>query len=307
MRMSPHGTLLRLLPFHVCMECLQDAVLCRDEEDYDALVKILAVCAFRKDVIIVIYVGVSNHCHLVVLAGSQADADAFGAEVKRMYAMWFSRKYGERGVMRGVTVSAIWLDTDWYVRNALAYVPRNALDNGCDVTTYPWSGFRAMFQKPDQGSGRYIRVASLTTRECERIMHTCDDLRRVPWLLDDDLRLVPGSFCDHEFLEQAFDHDQAFFLKVLGGQNPADLKNRLIDAPRTRMLDDQCYKAVSELSRHWFRAELKDLSLNEKIRLLPYIYRTMKTSVPQLARVFGLSRDQVSAILRPEPRKPGRR
>ena len=104
MRKSADGTHRRFLPFHVCMEGLQDAVLCRDDEDYDALVKILAVCALRKKVMIVIYVGVSNHCHLVVLAESHADADVFGAEIKRMYAMWFSRKYGERGVMRGVTV-----------------------------------------------------------------------------------------------------------------------------------------------------------------------------------------------------------
>lgn len=281
------------------MEGLQDAVLCRDDEDYDALVKILAVCALRKKVMIVIYVGVSNHCHLVVLAESHADADVFGAEIKRMYAMWFSRKYGERGVMRGVTVSAIWLDSDWYVRNALAYVPRNALDNGCDVTTYPWSGFRAMFRSPDQDQGRYIRVASLTTRESERIMHTCDDLSTVPWLLDADLRLVPGSFCDHDFLEQAFGHDQTFFLKVLSGQNSAELQNRLIDAPRTRLRDNECYKSVCELSRRWFKTELKDLSINEKARLLPYVFRTMRTTVPQLARIFGLSRDQVSALLRP--------
>ena len=129
------------------MEGLERAILCRDEEDYDAMVKILCVSARRKNVLLVIYAVVSNHCHAVVLARYQQDADDYGEEVKRMAAMWFSRKYGESGVLKGTDVKAICLDSDWYVRSALAYVPRNALDNGCNVNEYPWSGYQAMFSQ----------------------------------------------------------------------------------------------------------------------------------------------------------------
>ena len=73
-----------------------------------------------------------------------------------MYSMWFSRKYGEKGVLRRIQTSAIWLDSDWYVRNALAYVPRNALDNGCNVDEYRWSGYSAMFRKASVPSGRPV-------------------------------------------------------------------------------------------------------------------------------------------------------
>ena len=54
---------------------------------------------------------------------------------------------------------------------------------------------------------------------------------------------------------------------------------------------------VEEVSERWFKTGLSTLSLERKIRLLPYIYRTSKTTIPQLARVFGLSRDRVASIL----------
>ena len=145
LRQMPDGSVRYVQPYHVSMEGQETVVLCRDEEDYDAMVKIISVCARRKNVIVIIYAVVSNHSHVAILAICQEDADAFSEEIKRMYSMWFSRKYGRTGIMRTVDVKALLLDSDWYTRNALAYVPRNALDNGCNVDEYPWSGYKAMF------------------------------------------------------------------------------------------------------------------------------------------------------------------
>ena len=97
------------------MEGLESVILCRNAIDYDAMVKIMCVCARRKNVIIIIYAVVSNHCHVAVLAACRQDADNFGAELKRVYSMWFSRRYGETETLKGADVKAIELDSDWYV------------------------------------------------------------------------------------------------------------------------------------------------------------------------------------------------
>ena len=186
-RVLPDGTIRNVQPFHVCLEGLEKAVLCRDDKDYDAFVKIICVAARRKNVIIVIYTVVSNHSHATILARSQEEADAFGEEIKKMASMWVSGRYGERKLLRRTDVKAPCLDTDWYVRNTLAYVPRNALDNGCNVNEY-----------------------------------------------------------------------------------------------------------------RWFKTELSSLSLLQKTRLIPYFSRTRKTTVRQLARVFGLDREVVQSILHPK-------
>ena len=295
-RLLPDGQLARLQPVHVCLEGLETTILCRDDEDYDVMVKIMAVASLRKNVIIVIYAVVSNHFHASVLARSQENAYDYGEEVKRMYSMWFSRKYGERKALKEVSVSAQVLENDWHIRNTLAYVPRNALDNRCGVANYPWSGYSAMFRSPQEKlQGR--AVAALSKREREAIMHTGDDLKHVPWLLDEQNRLIPASICDHVYLEQAFNNDPAFFLKTIGSLNPAEMQWKLVDAPRRRQSDAEFLASVNDVSLRWFQRQAGDLPVEKKLRLIPYIKRTMRTTIPQLARAFGLKRDLVAHAL----------
>lgn len=302
LRQMPDGSVRYAQPYHVSMEGQKTVVLCRDDEDYDAMVKIISVCARRKNVIVIIYAVVSNHSHVAILAICQEDADAFSEEIKKMYSMWFSRKYGRTGIMRTVDVKALLLDSDWYTRNALAYVPRNALDNGCNVDEYPWSGYKAMFSTAPYASPSARKIADMTKIERRDVMHTGDKLTDVRWLVDDNGRLIPKSICDFEYLEQAFEHDQAYFLRTIGGQNSAEMRHKLVDAPRHMLTDNEFLKIAEETSQRWFSSPIDQISIDRKIRLIPYLFRTVKTTVPQLSRSFGLPREEVSHILaRPKP------
>ena len=303
-RVLPDGSIRNVQPYHVCLEGLETAVLCRDEKDYDAFVKIIALAARRKNVLVVIYAVVSNHCHVAVLSGCQEDADAYGEELKRMVSMWTSNRYGIRKVLRRTDMKALLLDSDWYVRNSLAYVPRNALDNGCNVNDYPWSSYGAMFRKekpccPAEGKGPPWRVREMTRREVRALLHTGDDLSQVPWLLDAGMRLVPESFCDTEYLEQAFNHDQAYFIRTIGTLNAAEMREKLVDAYRPLRPDNDVLADAADTARHWFGLEMPALTRCQKMRLIPYFHRTRKTTVAQLARVFGMTREDVRAILYP--------
>lgn len=299
LRQMPDGSVRYAQPYHVSMEGQKTVVLCRDDEDYDAMVKIICVCARRENVIVIIYAVVSNHSHVAILAICQEDADAFSEEIKKMYSMWFSRKYGRTGIMRTVDVKALLLDNDWYTRNALAYVPRNALDNGCNVYEYPWSGYKAMFSTAPYASPSARKIADMTKIERRDVMHTGDKLADVRWLVDDNGRLIPKSFCDFEYLEQAFEHDQAYFLKTIGGQNSAEMRHKLVEAPRHMLTDNEFLKIAEETSQRWFSSPIDQISIDRKIRLIPYMFRTVKTTVPQLSRSFGLPREEVSHILAP--------
>ena len=297
LRQMPDGSVRYAQPYHVSMEGQKTVVLCRDDEDYDAMVKIISVCARRKNVIVIIYAVVSNHSHVAILAICQEDADAFSEEIKKMYSVWFSRKYGRTGIMRTVDVKALLLDSDWYTRNALAYVPRNALDNGCNVDEYPWSGYKAMFSTAPYASPSARKIADMTKIERRDVMHTGDKLTDVRWLVDDNGRLIPKSICDFEYLEQAFEHDQAYFLRTIGGQNSAEMRHKLVDAPRHMLTDNEFLKIAEETSQRWFSSPIDQISIDRKIRLIPYLFRTVKTTVPQFSRSFGLPREEVSHIL----------
>lgn len=295
-RELPSGEIKTVFPFHVCIKGAETAVHCRDEEDYDVYVKYIALCARRKNVIVIIYTVVSNHCHVAVLAARQTDADSFAQELKKVYSQWFRSKYNESKILHRTDAQAILLDNDWYVRNALAYIPRNALDNGCSVQDYPWSGFCAMFRQGPGPDGK--RVASLTKRETGCILHTRDCLKDVAWLLDNRDRLIPDSICDSAYLEQAFNEDPAFWLKTIGTVNSAEMEEKLVDGPRRMLPDSEFHKYVTDTVQRWFSQELATIPREKKLRLIPYLWRTRKTTVNQLARVLGMERKEVEKAIK---------
>lgn len=293
MRRLPDGSVRKVYPYHVSLEGMAQLVLCRDEEDYDVMIKYIFICAKRKNVIVVIYIAMSNHGHATILATCQEDADAFKVEWLRMYSQYFSKKYRQRKVLRHTSAVAIYLDSDWYVRNTLAYVPKNALDAASRVEDYRWSGYRGMFCQGKASAG-LRRASTLNRREKEACFHTHDSLDGLPWVLNADGGLEPASACDYDYLESAFGNDQAFFLKIIGTVNMAEMQQKLVDNPRQRQNDTELLKTIDSISQGWFKCPLLDLPLEKKTRLLPYVYRAYRTSIAQLARCFGMVPDEVA-------------
>lgn len=296
-RIMPDGNPGRVHPYHISFEGLEKNIICRDASDCDSLVKCLFVCSVRKNVIIIVYAVVSNHAHLAILAKSHKDAYDYAQEVKRTYSMLFRVKYKEQKVLKGTSVDVQMLDTPWYLRNALAYILRNAYDNGANnLNDYKWCGYSAMFRnEPYRGVSK--PVASMTKRERENIMHTGDDLKAVSWCVNADNELIPATTCDAKYLEQAFNNDQAFFFKSIGTVNTAEMTQKLVLSPRQMKTDSDFLKDVEELSIRWFGTNLAELSTERKARLLMYVYRSTKTTVAQLARTFNLDQESIRILL----------
>ena len=297
MRQLPSGMRSGVFPFHVSFEGLEKNIICRDDEDCDTLVKCIFVCSLRKDVIVIIYAVVSNHAHVAVLAKTFGEAKAFGEEVKRTYSQLFRKRYGETKVLKGTDVCILAVDTLPYLRNVLSYIPRNAFDNGAtSLLDYKWTGFRAFFRQGNT-SGYRLPVASLSKRESRAIMRTGDSLRKVPWMLNANHELEPDSACDIDYLEMAFNRDASFFYKCIGLVNSAEMTQKLIVAPRIMKTDADFFKEINSISLRWFLTPVSDLPASKKARLILYVYHTMRTTVPQLARCFGISREDVARLL----------
>ena len=298
-RRLPDGTLAKVFPFHVSLEGMEDSLLCRDDEDYDVAVKYLALTARRHNVIIIGYTIVSNHAHLVVLAVNEESARKFANASKQRISMWLSRKYSLKKTLRHRDVDVQYLDSDWYLRNAIAYDIRNLFDNGADnPAMYKWTSYRCYFCRGAIAGEGMIRLSSLSSREVESFMHTNEDCRDTMWILNGNYEIEPASFCDWEYAEAAFAHDMAFFLKTIGVVNSMEMKDKLELAHKRRLSDGEFYKTVNEMSVRWFNMGLPDLSLSQKARLIKYAYHSVRSSVPQIARCFGMDREHVSSLLK---------
>lgn len=293
----PDGKIVRMYPFHISMEGMESKILFKDDDDYDSFIKILFVIAYKKMNSVVEYCVVSNHAHYVILSDSYYSAAGFGDEAKRIYSMHFNKKYRETGILRRCNTHCVLLDSDRYLRNALAYDLRNALDNGAEnINEYKWSSFRAVFcngniQVPTQN------VCNLTRDEIRRIMHTHNALKDVDWVLNINNELEPASTCNWKYFENAFLNDNIFFLKTLGLLNTAELKQQLIYNPKERKKDQDMLICVNDISHKWYQLGLNELPIEKKARLLLFVYRSYRTTPNQMARVFELSREKVLSLL----------
>ena len=258
-RTLPDNTTRRVFPFHLSLEGMESVLLCRDDEDYDHLEKSVYLSARECNTLVVIGIAMSNHGHAVVLATDYAAVIGMGEQIKKRHSQYLSWKYGERNLLRLSTPDVQYLDSEWYVRNALAYVPRNALDAGARIEDYRWSGYRGMFVEGRCPPGGRP-VASMSRREREALFRSHQDLSKVPWIVNADGGVEPASACDYPYLESAFAHDQAFFLKTIGTVNTAEMRQKLSLNKRIRQTDNQIQAVVSDLAGRWFQKDIKDLT-----------------------------------------------
>lgn len=296
-RTLPDGTSTTVFPFHLSLEGLEKNLLCREEEDYDAMEKMLFVSAWEAQCIIVIHIIMSNHGHACVLAPSWEHVNRMSESFKKRSSMFIADKYNERHVLARTSACIQLLESDWYIRNVLAYIPRNAKDTGQRIEDYPWSGFRGMFVSGKSSQG-VRKAALLSRREKEALFHTHVNLNRVPWLLDADDHLVPASCCDWEYLESAFNHDETFFLKTIGTVNTAEMEQKLTHNLKERQTDSAFILTVEDISNRWFKKAPSQLSLEQKTRLLPYLYRSYRTTIGQLARCLKEEPQTVERMIR---------
>ena len=295
-RTLPDGSTAKVYPFHLSLEGLESNLLCQDDEDYDVVEKFMFVSAWECNVLVVSNVVMSNHGHQCTLAPSLAHVLRMANLLKKRCSMHIARKYEEHNVLLGTSADVQLLDNDWYVRNVLAYIPRNVVELGIRPEDYPWSSYRAYFVNGTSADGVKM-VSALPRREKEEFLHTHADLTRVPWQLDREGHLVPVTCCDWQYLEAAFSNDQAFFLKTIGSVNCAEMEQKLEHNHRFRRSDSAFILTVDDIAGRWFQKKPFELTPEQKTRMVPYLYHCYRTTVPQLARCLRMEREEVERII----------
>jgi hypothetical protein len=293
-RILPDSSVAKVYPFHVCLEGTESVLLCQDDEDFDHLEKSFFLGALDANALVVSEIVLATRGLCAVLAVNWEGAEAVGEFVKKRHSQYIAKKYGERNVMARTRISVQYLDSDRYLRNALAYIPRNAVDTGYRIEDYPWSSYRGIFAGQVQG----VRaVSGLSRREKETLLRTHKDLSQVPWVLDEQDRIVPNSACDCAYVESAFLDDQAYYLRMIGEVNPAEMRQKLVLNNHVWQSDSKFIVCVTDVAGRWFQKEVLALTTVEQAKLIIYLFRSYYTSVAQLARCLQLRPEDVRRVL----------
>ncbi|MBP5571573.1 MAG: hypothetical protein J6X39_02765 [Bacteroidales bacterium] len=267
---------------------IENAVMFRDDEDFTAGMNYVAIVASRHSrVKVVAFILMSNHVHFVLI-GTREDVDAFTLDFKVRYSLYFSRKYGVKGLLKRNEIDVREIETTPDAKEqAIAYVLMNSVAaNICfQANQYPW-GTGNIYFNPSRPAGRVL--GSMSGREKERLFHTNDNNLPSNWIVSDEGVILPQNYVDVEIVESCFRTPKrmGFFL-----QNSSKAKKRLeIDENLPAFTDQAIIGILPQLYRSLFRKNsFQELRPEEQTELMRQIRFRFSADIHQIARVCGLT------------------
>ncbi len=280
----------------VTTQHLPGGLLFKDDNDFCVGMNLVAVLANKCGVRILSFVLMSNHLHFV-LECSREQAALFLECFKRQYSRYLNKKYGDVETLRRNRVDI--REVSEYgeeLERAIAYVQMNPVAaNICAVPQdYPWGTGSVFFRAVYRADCR--RIGDMSLRERYRVVHSKAD---VPdgWLVCPQGYVLPESYVDIDFVERIFRKPKRmnYFLNT-----SSKAKHRLEREEKgmPAFSDQAIWTVLPELCRSVFgKASVEALKPEEMVELLRHLRFRFSAPAGQIARVTGLSPEQVEVYL----------
>ena len=285
--------------YHICTDGTDCSTIMFNEEDYRTAHNYMALTSWKLDIPILCYCIMSNHLHVLVLCSERTKAVRFIRRFKQVYSIYLHNKYDMKRSVKGINESISHIGDIQYLRRCIAYILRNPISAKIcrRIEDYPWSSYSCYFchASPDK-SGK--KVSDLNDREKRAILKTGIDLQDCPLTLRSDGTIQDSSFIKNDMVEMAFMNSGKAYLSYLGHCNDSQMEYDLAYKPLMKTNDNDLISACRKLTEQWFSG--KDISLlnsSEKCRMIKNLYFNNKTSIPQLSRILGLSKELVRMTL----------
>lgn len=284
--------------YHICTEGLETEIIMRDDEDFAVARNYMALSSWKTKVFILAFCLMSNHVHVLVGTKNRKQALDFIRHFKQIYSTYLHNKYGLDNALKGQLESIAIISDIKYLRNCIAYILRNAVSAMIcrRVDEYPWSSYGAYFKEGK--TGLELPIASLKGRQRKRILRTRMNLDDCPFRIYEDGNISVDSFVRNDLVHLAFNNSGKLFLYYLGCCNDTQMEYEFAIRPLMMSNDYDLLSAAEGVAAQRFRGKnISKLTSSEKCSMLKHLYFNYKSTVPQLSRVMGLSRDLVRKVL----------
>lgn len=274
----------------VTTDHLTDRLWFKDEEDFKAGMNITAILAATTRVEVLAFILMSNHVHFV-LEGTFEDARDYITRFKKMYSQRFCRKYSSKELLRNnhIDLRALRLG-DESLEKAIAYTQMNCVAANISLTPsdYVWGTGSTFFRsQPRMGT----RVRDMSARSLISFIHS---KRALPsdYLINHQGFVDPASYVAVRFVESVFRTPKRmqYFL------SNSSKARRIHEAPS--FTDQLVGSGMKDLCVSLFRKKnLEELSDSQKTEILRQVRYRFSADPAQIARISGLSYDEVCRLL----------
>lgn len=280
--------------YFITTDHLEDRIWFRDEEDFKAGMNAVAVLAFILGINVLSFILMSNHVHFF-LECTYEQALRFINAFKRYHSRYMRCKYGIQEMLRETKVDIQRID--WVGESperVVAYIQMNCVSaNIClSPADYLWGTGNVFFQVSKR---KGIPIGSLSSRKQKQILHS-KVILPAEYLLGDDGYILPESYVKVSFIESLFRNPKRMNYFLLNSSKAKRILSNEASLPAFR--DQVIIPATRDLCQSLFRkTSLHDLSDNQTSELLKQLRYRFSANIDQLARVVGLSYEEVVRLL----------
>lgn len=277
---------------------LEDELWFRDEEDFKVAMNYIAIQAARnRKVVVLVFILMSNHVHILVLCEEKREAEEFLLGFKHRYSIYMNRKWGRKEFLRGngYDIKEIPFG-DEAPERVVAYVQVNCVAAKIcgHPSQYPWGTGSCLFNKIPPGGKR---LGDLSARARMRLLHTFADDLPENWRISDSGYILPQEYVDVETVENMFRNPS----RMNYFYNTSSKAKKRIETSEGKMptfCDQVILNALPDLCRSMFGRDSFDaLSPEDKTEFMRQIRFRFSADVNQIARVCGVSYADAARML----------
>ena len=279
--------------FLVTTDHFSDRLWFKDDEDFRAAMNYMAVNSVLTEVKVLTFILMSNHIH-VVLHCHSGDPKAFIDNFKKLYGLYYCRKYKVRDYFRRVAVDIREvLDDNEALERVIAYVQMNCVAANICASPYFYSwGTGACFFNDNPSAG--IPIGTLSRRAQIRLTRSNVKLPS-HFRYDKEGYILPESYVNIKGVESLFKSPKRYNYFL----NSSSKARKVLEKDALPSFRDQTILlSANDLCRSLFRTDTPEsLNKEQKAELLKQLRYRFSADISQLCRVVGLSYQDAANLL----------
>ncbi len=282
--------------YHVTSKALEKNVIFQSREDFITGMNDIAICAAKYAIKIICFCLMSNHFHFV-LYGSYSECYAFIQEYKKLCSIRMRNARGEISGLKNVEVRLDLLNTEEYLKAAIAYVLRNPLAARIIMMPYfyEWSSASAYFRGnlPIKG----VRINSLGLRQKREMLKSRSAEVPNSYIVDSDGIISPACYVATDVVEKLFPHP-SYLMMALAKRVENEMEIQMGASQNMSLCDSELKSQMGELIKEEFGVcSLSQLTKEDRLRLCLLLRRNFNASVKQISRILRISQELVASVL----------
>lgn len=276
--------------YHICTDGLSRKLLFRDTDDYVKGMNDIPACLQQIKGEILCFSLMPNHVHFIMRASSE-NASQFIERYKKRSSSRLMRKYNELCSLSrlGTLVKAV--DSDSYLKTAIAYVLRNPLAANiqCLPNTYRWSSGYLYFRQ-DGATARETGTKCLNELTKREIWEYTGVRTELPgeYIIDNNGMILPENYINPQSTEKIFGSPKQFLYYLSRNDDGEfEIMQGIVNniSYSYEQIREMLYKlCLTEYNTRRFY----DLGINDKLRIAILMRKRYGISYKQFARLTGL-------------------